>query len=53
MGFLKGRFITKNTRLIYEISPMTDEQSRHGVLLLLLYFESVVNGIYNENIKVF
>ena len=49
-GFLKGRFIAENTRLIYDILQMTDEQSRHG-LLLLLDFEKAFDSISWEFIK--
>ena len=43
-GFIEGRFIGENTRLIYDIMQLTEKQNIPGLLLLIDYekaFDSV------------
>jgi hypothetical protein len=35
MGFIPGRYIDENTRLIYDILHFTEEQDIPGILLLI------------------
>ena len=42
-GFLKGRFIGENTRLIYDLLSYTEEHNIPG-MLLLIYFEKAFNS---------
>ncbi len=43
-GFMKGRFIGENTRLLYDIMNQLENENRYG-LLLLIDFEKAVDSI--------
>ena len=44
MGFIPGRYIDENTRLIYDILHFTEEQDIPGILLLI-DFEKAFDSI--------
>ena len=55
-GFIEGRFIGKNTRLVYDLLQFTDEKHISGLLLLIdleKAFEFVPWSFINKVLKFF
>ena len=55
-GFIEGRFIGENTRLVYDILPFTEEEHIPGLLLLIDFekaFDSLSWSFINKVLKFF
>ena len=55
-GFIKGRFIGENTRLIYDILKYTEENNIPGLLLLIDFekaFDSLSWRFINKTLSLF
>ena len=55
-GFIEGRFIGENTRLVYDVLQFTEEQNIPGLLLLIDFekaFDSVSWSFINKVLKFF
>ena len=55
-GFIEGRFIGENTRLVYDILQFTEEEHIPGLLLLIDFekaFDSLSWSFINKVLKLF